>query len=62
MICCDELKVGMKAIQKQMVAVKKNERASVLKEIKATTQRVWLYCWDAQRYAITKKLLKKLLT
>ena len=58
MIFCDELKECIKAIQKQMVAVKKNERAIAVKESKAAIQRVWLYCCDAQIYAITQTQLK----
>ena len=46
----DELKAEMEAIQQQMVEAKKNERANALKEVKRLVQRVWLYCWDAERF------------
>ena len=45
----DELKAEMEAIQQQMVEAKKNERANALKRSKASLQRVWLYCWHAER-------------
>ena len=45
----DELKAEMETIQQQMAEAKKNERTNALKEVKRSMQRVWLYCWDAER-------------
>ncbi|MDC1209179.1 hypothetical protein N8005_07600 [Litorivicinus sp.] len=36
----------LKAVQQQMAEAKKNERAQ---RSEASLQRVWLYCWDAER-------------
>jgi len=38
----------METIQQQMAEAKKNERTQ---RSEAAMQRVWLYCWDAERFA-----------
>ena len=44
----DELKAEMETIQQQTAEAKKNERTQ---RSKASLQRVWLYCWDAEKCA-----------